>query len=55
MTGRKKRAGKITKSGNLPRPGQKGPATIILTQPKRFGVDMADYMLAIRAFPRSFP
>lgn len=50
MTGRKKRAGKITQSGNLPRPGQKGPATIILTQPKRFGVDMADYMLAIRAF-----
>ena len=50
MSKRQKRAGKITKSGNLPRPGQKGPATIILTQPKRFGVDMADYMLAIRAF-----
>ena len=50
MSKRQKRAGKITKSGNLPRPGQKGPATIILTQPKRFGIDIADYMLAIRAF-----
>ena len=50
MSKRQKRAGKISKSGNLPRPGQKGPATIILTQPKRFGIDIADYMLAIRAF-----
>lgn len=50
MSNRKKGYGKITASGNMPRPGQKGPATIILTQPKRFGIDIADYMLAIRAF-----
>lgn len=50
MSKRKKGAGKITQSGNLPRPGQKGPATIILTQPRRFGIDIADYMLAVRAF-----
>ena len=50
MNKRKKGAGKITQSGNLPRPGQKGPATIILTQPRRFGIDIADYMLAVRAF-----
>ena len=41
MNKRKKGAGKITQSGNLPRPGQKGPATIILTQPRRFGIDIA--------------
>ena len=44
----KTRKGKISVSGNLPRPGQKGPATIVLTQPKRFGIDIADYMQAIR-------
>lgn len=44
------KAGKITTSGNVPRPGQKGPATIVLTQPKRFGIDIADYMSAIRSF-----
>ena len=50
MSKRQKRAGKITKSGNLPRPGQKGPATIILTQPKRFEHRHSGLYLAIRAF-----
>lgn len=49
--------GMITASGNVPRPGQTAPATIILTQPRRFGIDIADYTSAIRAaedvdFPR---
>ena len=49
----------ITVSGNLPRPGQKNPAVIVLTQPKRFGIDIADYMAAVRAaenvdFPRRY-
>lgn len=30
-------------------PGQKKPNVIVLTQPKRFGLDIADYMSAIRA------
>ena len=50
MKKKNNRAGKITMSGNTPRPGQKGPATIVLTQPKRFGIDIADYMSAIRSF-----
>ena len=41
--------GRITASGNVPRPGQKQPAVILLTQPKRFGIDTADFMAAIRA------
>jgi len=40
---------RITTGGNLPRPGQKTPATIILTQPKRFGVDISDLTSSIRA------
>ena len=40
---------RITVSGNVPRPGQKQPAVILLTQPKRFGIDTADFMAAIRA------
>lgn len=50
MTNRRKRTGRITAGGNVPRPGQKGPATIVLTQPKRFGIDITDYMAAVRAF-----
>jgi phage gp29-like protein len=38
----------ITASGNLPRPGQTGARTIILSQPSRFFLDMATYMTAIR-------
>lgn len=47
MTKRKKQ--RITASGNVPRPGQRQPAVIRLTQPKRFGIDTADFMAAIRA------
>lgn len=41
--------GKITVSGNIPRPGQTKPSVIVLTQPKRFGIDIADFTHAIRA------
>lgn len=41
--------GRITVSGNVPRPGQRQPAVIRLTQPKRFGIDTADFMAAIHA------
>lgn len=49
MSNRKKKAGKITVGGNIPRPGQRQPNTIILTQPKRFGIDIADYTTSVRA------
>lgn len=39
----------ITAGGNVPRPGQSRPNVIVLTQPKRFGIDIADYTAAIRA------
>lgn len=45
----KERKGQITVAGNVPRPGQKQPAVVRITQPKRFGIDTADYMAAIRA------
>ena len=41
---------KITVSGNIPRPGQTAPRTIILTQTKRFGIDIADMIMAVRQF-----
>ena len=41
--------GIITVGGNLTLPGQKRPNVIVLTQPKRFGIDIADYMTAVRA------
>jgi phage gp29-like protein len=44
-----KAKGRITVSGNLPRPGQSSPAVIRVTQPKRFGIDTADFMAAIKA------
>lgn len=44
-----KQTDKITTGGNLPRPGQKGPATIVLTQPKRFDIDISDYRTAVRS------
>ena len=46
---RKNKQGIITVGGNLTLPGQKGPNVIVLTQPKRFGIDIADYMTAVRA------
>jgi len=39
---------KITVSGNIPRPGQVAPATIIINQPHRFGIDISTFMAAIR-------
>ncbi|SFU36323.1 Protein of unknown function [Porphyromonadaceae bacterium KHP3R9] len=41
---------KITVGGNIARPGQNAPRTIVLTQPKRFGVDISDYIGSVRAF-----
>jgi phage gp29-like protein len=38
----------VTVGGNLPRPGQTGARTIVLTQTQRFNIDMASYMAAIR-------
>ncbi len=49
MNKRKKKNGKITVGGNIPRPGQRHPNTIILTQPKRFGIDVADYTSAVKS------
>lgn len=49
MRNKKKKAGKITVGGNIPRPGQRQPNTIILTQPKRFGIDIADYTTSVKA------
>lgn len=49
MSKRKKKAGQITVSGNAPRPGQKQPTTIVITQPKRFGIDISDYTTAVRS------
>lgn len=40
---------RITIGGNMPRPGQRLPAIIRLTQPKRFNIDTADFMMAIKA------
>lgn len=63
MSKRKKnpanRPGIITYGGNIPRPGQSRPNVIMLTQPKRFGIDIADYTTAVRAaenvdFPRRY-
>lgn len=39
----------ITTGGNFRQPGQKRPSTIILTQPKRFGIDIRTYMMALHA------
>lgn len=44
-----KQSKKITSGGNLPLPGQTRPATLVLTQPKRFHVDISTYMVALRA------
>ena len=43
------KAGIITVGGNFTLPGQKRPNVIVLTQPKRFGLDISDYMAAVRA------
>ena len=49
MNKRKKGAGKITQSGNLPRPAERTRNHHTDTA-RRFGIDIADYMLAVRAF-----
>lgn len=46
----RKKKNKITTGGNMPRPGQPFPTTIVLTQPKRFGIDIADYTTSVKAF-----
>ena len=48
-TRKRDRAGIITVGGNFALPGQTGPNVIVLTQPKRFGLDIADYMAAVKA------
>ena len=52
MTKRKSKnnlKGHITVGGNISRPGQQRPNVIVLTQPKRFGIDIADFTSAVRA------
>lgn len=39
----------ITVGGNIARPGQNTPRTIVLTQPKRFGIDIGDFTASITA------
>lgn len=39
----------ITTGGNIPKREQSAPNTLVLTQPKRFGIDIADFMTAVRA------
>ena len=41
---------KITVGGNVARPGQRAPRTIVLTQTRRFGIDIADYISSINSF-----
>jgi phage gp29-like protein len=45
----RKKKNRISAGGNLPRPGQPFPTTVVLTQPKRFGIDIADYTTSVRA------
>lgn len=40
---------RITSSGLRPLPGQKTPSTIILSPPKRFGIDIQSFIDAVRA------
>jgi phage gp29-like protein len=46
---RRKKKKKISVGGNIPIPGQPFPTTIVKTQPKRFGIDIADYTTSIRS------
>lgn len=41
--------GMVTASGIMPRPGQSAPGVVILSAPRRFGVDISDYMTAVRS------
>lgn len=49
MSKRKKKSGQITVGGHNPRPGQTQPNTIVLTQPKRFGIDISDYTSSVKS------
>ena len=44
-----KQSKRITIGGNVPFPGQKTPSTIVLRQPKRFNIDISDFMTAVQA------
>lgn len=46
---RKKNQKRITQGGLRPLPGQHGPSTILLSPPKRFGIDIATFIAAVRA------
>lgn len=46
---KRNKTGIITVGGNFALPGQNKPNVIVLTQPKRFGLDIADYMAAVKA------
>ncbi len=41
--------GMVTASGIMPQPGQRAPGVVILSPPRRFGVDISDYMAAVRS------
>jgi len=45
----RKKKNKISVGGNIPIQGQPFPTTIVKTQPKRFGIDIADYTASIRS------
>lgn len=40
---------RITIGGNLPTKGQTSQNTIVITQPKRFGIDIHDFTMAVRS------
>ncbi len=46
---KRKNKGRITAGGNIPQRGQTTPNTIVLTQPKRFGISITDFTSAVRA------
>ena len=50
MSRKNKNKRRITTGGNIARPGQITPVTIRLTQPRRFNVDIADVIQAVRSF-----
>ena len=49
MSRKKNNAKRITTGGLRPLPGQKGPSTILLSPPKRFGIDISTFIDAVRA------
>lgn len=49
MAKRKNSNKRITSGGLRPLPGQKQPSTILLSPPKRFGIDISSFIDAVRA------